>query len=676
MLIRTILGKTLYKILRGRKPTLDYFRVFGSKCFILNTKDYLTKFDPKSYEGVFLGYSQNSKAYIILNKHTRKIEESLNVTFDETPPPSKTSPLVDDDLDEEEAIREIEKKNLENVVEDETLEIDEIVNIKESRNHPLENVIGNLNQRTLRSQAQNQSNFYCFISTIEPKNVNEALGDESWIVAMQEELNQFIANDVWELVPQPKNMTIIGTKWVFRNKLDENGVVSRNKARLVAQGYNQQEGIDYDETYAPVARLESIRILLAYACALDFKLFQMDVKSAFLNGLPRHIFNILNQTSTAKEIWDNVEMLMLVQIYVDDIIFASTNPKACKLFAFEMNSTFKMSMMGQMSFFLGLQVSQNPRGIFINQSKYAQEILKKFGFDTCTPIDTPMAERPNLDEDKGGKLIDPTRFRGMVGSLMYLSASRPDIVFAVCMCARYQAKPTEMHLTAIKRIFRYLKGTIHMGLWYPKDSGFELKAFADADYAGCHDTRRSTSGSAQFLGHRLVSWSSKKQKSTAISTTEAEYIALSGCCAQILWMRSQLRDYGFAFNKIPMYCDNQSAIALCCNSVQHSRSKHIDIRHHFIKEQVERKVVELYFVETKYQLADIFTKALPRERFATLLPLLGVKQMSPETLKELLDESVSESKGRTVADSIAERLTRPTAYKFKTDCSIIPVWVF
>ncbi|GJT35366.1 retrovirus-related pol polyprotein from transposon TNT 1-94 [Tanacetum coccineum] len=266
ILIRAILGKTPYELLRGRKPTLDYFRVFGSKCFILNTKDYLTKFDPKSYEGVFLGYSQNSKAYIILNKHTRKVEESLNVTFDETPPPSKTSPLVDDDLDEEEAIKVTEKKNLENDIVDETLEVDEIINIKESRNHPLENVIGNLNQRTLRSQAQNQSNFFCFISTIEPKNVNEALGDESWIVAMQEELNQFVANDVWELVPQPRNMTIIGTKWVFRNKLDENGIVSRNKARLVAQGYNQQEGIDYDETYAPVARLESIRILLAYAC--------------------------------------------------------------------------------------------------------------------------------------------------------------------------------------------------------------------------------------------------------------------------------------------------------------------------------------------------------------------------------------------------------------------------
>nr|GEV05458.1 retrovirus-related Pol polyprotein from transposon TNT 1-94 [Tanacetum cinerariifolium] len=218
ILIKAILGKTPYELLRGRKPTLDYFKVFGSKCFILNTKDYLTKFNPESYKGIFLGYSQNSKAYIILNKHTMKIEESLNVTCDKTPPPSKTSPLVDNGFDEDQAIMVTEKKVLDNDIEDETLEVDEIVNIKESKNHPLENVIGNFNQRTLR------------------------------------------------------------------NKLDENGVVSRNKARLVAQGYNQQEGIGYDETYAPVARLESIKILLAYACALYFKLFQMDVKSAFLNS--------------------------------------------------------------------------------------------------------------------------------------------------------------------------------------------------------------------------------------------------------------------------------------------------------------------------------------------------------------------------------------------------------
>ncbi|GJU38292.1 retrovirus-related pol polyprotein from transposon TNT 1-94 [Tanacetum coccineum] len=213
-----------------------------------------------------------------------RIKESLNVTFDETPPPPKTSPLVDDDLYEEEEIKVTEKKNIERDIEDESLEIDKVVNIKESRNHPLKNVIGNLKQRTFRSQAQNQSNFFCFISTIEPKNVNEALKDESWIIVMQEELNQFVTNDVWELVPQPKNMTVIETKWVYRNKLDKNGVVSQNKARLVAQCYNQQKDIDYDETYALVARLESIRITLAYACALDFKLFQMDVKSASLNG--------------------------------------------------------------------------------------------------------------------------------------------------------------------------------------------------------------------------------------------------------------------------------------------------------------------------------------------------------------------------------------------------------
>nr|GEX58437.1 retrovirus-related Pol polyprotein from transposon TNT 1-94 [Tanacetum cinerariifolium] len=205
------------------------------------------------------------------------------MTFNETPPASKTSPLVDNDLYEEEAIKVIKKKNLKNDIVDETLEIDKIINIKESRSHPLENFIGNLNQRTLRSQAQNKSNFFCFISIIEPKNVHEALGYESWIVAIQEELNQFVANDVLELVPQPKNMTIIGTKWVFRNKLDENGIVSQNKAMLVAQGYNQQEGIDYDGTYALVARLKSIIILLAYACTLEFKLYQMDVKIVFLN---------------------------------------------------------------------------------------------------------------------------------------------------------------------------------------------------------------------------------------------------------------------------------------------------------------------------------------------------------------------------------------------------------
>ncbi|GJY55101.1 hypothetical protein Tco_0446765 [Tanacetum coccineum] len=198
-----------------------------------------------------------------------------------------------------------------------------------------------------------------------------------------------------------------------------------------------------------------------------------------------------------------------------------------------------------------------------------------------------MVKRSKLDEDLSRIPDDQTRYRSMVGSLMYLTASRPDLVFVVCMCARYQSKPTKKYIDVVKRVFRYLQGTINMGLWYPKDTAMALTAYADADHA------------------------------------EAEYIAMSGCCVQILWMRSQLSDYGFAYNHVPMYCDNKSVIALCCNNVQHSRSKHIDIRHHFIREQVENGVVELYFVRTEYQLGNIFTKALPRERFEFILPRLA-----------------------------------------------------
>ncbi|GJW04070.1 hypothetical protein Tco_1562926 [Tanacetum coccineum] len=233
-----------------------------------------------------------------------------------------------------------------------------------------------------------------------------------------------------------------------------------------------------------------------------------------------------------------------------------------------------------------LQISQSPRGIFLNQSKYALESMKKYAMQSSNPVETPMVEKSKLDEDLQGKAVDPTHYRGIVGTLMYLTTSRPDITFVVCMCARYQAKSTEKHLHAIKRIFKYLRGTINRGIWYPKDYSIALTAYADADHAGYQDTRRSTFGSMQLLRDKLVSWSSKRQKRLAISSMKVEYIALSSCCAQVLWMRSQLTDYGLGFNKIPMYCDNKSVIALCCNNVQHSRSKHIDIRFYFIKEQV------------------------------------------------------------------------------------------
>ncbi|GJX03267.1 retrovirus-related pol polyprotein from transposon TNT 1-94 [Tanacetum coccineum] len=373
--------------------------------------------------------------------------------------------------------------------------------------------------------------------------------EPSWINAMQEKVHEFERLQVWELVSCPYKVMLIKLKWIYKVKTNEFGEVLKNKERLVAQGFRQEEGIDFEESFTPVARIEAI-------CVVDPTLF---IRKAGND-------------------------LLLVQIYVDDIIFASTNTAMCNEFANLMTTKFKMSMMGQMSFFLGLQISQSPRGIFLNQSKYAYEIIKKYGLLTSDSVDTPMVEKNKLDEDLQGTPVDATLYRGMIGSLMYLTSSRPDLIYAVCLCAWYQAKPTEKHLNAVKRIFRYLKGTINMGLWYLKDTDMSLTAYSDVDHAGCQEHRRSTLGSAQFLGDKLVRWSTKKQKSTAISSTEAECIALSGCCAQILWMRSQLTYYGFQFNNIPLYCDNKSAIALCCNNVQHSRAKHIDVRYHFINQ--------------------------------------------------------------------------------------------
>ncbi|GJU66516.1 retrovirus-related pol polyprotein from transposon TNT 1-94 [Tanacetum coccineum] len=492
---------------------------------------------------------------------------------------------------------------------------------------------------------------------------------------MQEELNQFVANDVWELVPQPRNMTIIGTKWVFRNKLDENGIVSRNKARLVAQGYNQQEGIDYDETYAPVARLESIRILLAYACALDFKLFQMDVKSAFLNGFineevyvaqppgfidfekPDHVYKLkkaLYGLKQAPKAWydrlkaflikheykmgmvDNTlftkkksSNLIIVQIYVDDIIFGSTCQDMCDEFAKIMHDEFEMSMMGELNFFLGLQIKQMEDGIFFNQSKYIKEMLKKFGLEDSKPMKTPMSSDTKLTKDEECESVDSTKYRGMIGSLLYLTTSRPDIMFSVCHCARFQEAPKTSHLEAVKRIFRYIKGTTHLGLWYPKGTDIETVVYADSDHAGDYVDRKNTSSICTFVGCCLTSWFSKKQTALAISTTEAEYVSAGKACQQALWMKQALIDYDVRLDDVPIMCDNKGAIDLSKNPVQHSHTKHIEIHHHFLRDNVQKGHISIEKVPSVDNIADILTKPLKRESFNYLRLGLGMMEHIP-----------------------------------------------
>ncbi|GJW33931.1 retrovirus-related pol polyprotein from transposon TNT 1-94, partial [Tanacetum coccineum] len=608
-----------------------------------NDSENLGKLQAKADIGIFIGYAPTKKAYRIYNRRTRKIIETIHVDFDElttmaseqsslepalhemtpitpssglipNPPPSApfvqplrhewdlvfqpvfdelfsppdsvvssvsvveapapvvltgspSSTLVDQDAT---SPKTISKESSASDVIPTTVHSDAPILehlSKWTKDHLLQNIISDPSKPfSTRLQLHEQALFYdydAFLTSVEPKTYKDALTQSCRIEAMQEELNQFKLLEVWELVPRPDKVMVITLKWIYKVKLDELGGILKNKARLVARGCCQEEGIDFEESFAPVARLEAIRIFFAFTAHVNMIVYQMDVKNTFLNGIlheevyvsqpdgfvdpnnPNHVYRLkkaLYGLKQAPHTWYDLlssfllsqgfskgtvdptlfiirkgKDILLVQIYVDDIIFASTTTKLC----------------------------DNPKGIFLNQSKYALESFKKYGMESCDPVDTPMVKKSKLDKDTQGKAVDPTHYRGMVGTLMYLTSSRPELVYVVY-------------------------------------------------------TRGSTSGSIQLLGDKLVSWSSKRQKSATISSTETEYIALSGYCAQVLWMRSQLTDYGLGFNKNLMYCDNKSAIALRCNNVQHSRSKHIDIRYHFIKEQVENGVIELYFVRTEY----------------------------------------------------------------------------
>nr|GEZ43511.1 retrovirus-related Pol polyprotein from transposon TNT 1-94 [Tanacetum cinerariifolium] len=440
------------------------------------------------------------------------------------------------------------------------------------------------------------------LDIMEPKSVKKALADPAWIESMQKELHQFIRLDVYELVPSLDGIKPLTLKWLFKNKHDEENTVIRNKTRLVMRGYRQEEGIDLEESFTPVARMEAIRIFLAYAAHKGFTVYQMGVKTAFLHGslkedvyvcqpegfidadYPIHFYKLKKALYGLKKApiawYDKLSTFLLqnrfskgtidltlftrrfdddilvVKVYVDDIIFGSTDPRYATLFSDLMKSRFEMSMMWEMTFFLGLQVNQSPSGIFINKSKYVHEMLKKYGLNTFDIIGTPMDIKDKLDLDQIGTPVDATKYRSMIGALMYLMSSRPDIVHATCVCARYQAHPTEKHPKEVKRIFCYLLGTVNMGLWYTKDSGFELTGFLDADYAGCKDTFKSTSGGAKFLGEKLVSWSLKKQECTSLSTAKSEYVSLSACVAEGLGVECRLFGGKLAGRETQKFCLN------------------------------------------------------------------------------------------------------------------------
>nr|GEY66447.1 hypothetical protein [Tanacetum cinerariifolium] len=547
----------------SRKPNIKFFRMFGCRSYLLNDYDDVGKLKANG----MLECSLDIQKSLIMKSSTTNVETS-NVKI-----PSN----------EEEVFHEVSESQ------------------EESSSSSLNDDVQQSPEEVSESQEESSSS-----------SLNDDVQQSPEEVILPQINTQSISNNIVPNVDEASK-TIIKTKWIFKNKKDESSLVIRNKVRLVAVGYSQQEGIDYDETFEPVTCIEAIRLFLAYADHKDFTVFQVDVKTSFLNRIlkeevyvgqplgfvskqyPDHVYALDKALYGLKQVpwaWYDVlsqfliesgfqkgsidttlfikkkgKHIMLIQIYVDDIIFGSTNLKYCIKFLDLMVKRFEMSMMGEIKFFLWLQVNQFSNRIIINQSKYILDILKRFGMENCDIVPTPMVEQAKLKLDLVGKPVDHTDYRSMIGSLMYVTSSRPDIMFATCL--RY-SKDSGFDLTAYS-------DTDHVGchldqksLRYLKDSGFDLTAYSDTDHVGCHLDQK----------------------------TESEYVVVFGYCAQVLWMRTQLNDYGFFYDKVPIYCDLKSEIAISCNSVQHTRTKHIDVR----------SIPELYRKEGVRFSASIFKK--------------------------------------------------------------------
>lgn len=522
----------------------------------------------------------------------------------------------------------------------------------------------------LSEEEHEEQGFVMFTTSEDPETFEEAAKCSKWREAMKKEIKAIEDNETWELTSLPTGAKRIGVKWVFKTKLNEKGEVDKFKARLVAKGYSQKQGVDFNEVFAPVARWDTIRIILSLAAQKGWSVFQLDVKSAFLHGelvedvyvdqpkgfekkgeqdkvykLKRALYGLKQAPRAwysriekyfAKEGFEKCYRvltqfvkngsegsILIVSLYVDDLIFTGNNEAMFVEFKRSMMNEFAMTDLGKMKYFLGVEVVQGEQGIFINQNKYANEVLARFGMYDCNSMKNLIVPGSRLSKNGGGAAVDATMFKQLVGSLRYLTATRPDLMFSVNLVSRYVEHPTEAHLLAAKRILRYVKGTVKFGIAYKKGGDEELVGYADSDYAGDLDDRKSTSGFVFMLGNGAVSWASKKQPVVTLSTTEAEFIAAAYCACQGVWMRRVLERVGHIQCKCTtIYCDNNSTIKLSKNLVLHGR--HIHVRYHFLRELSNEGTVELVYCPTQEQVSDIMTKPLKLEAFLKLKDKMGV----------------------------------------------------
>nr|GEW05426.1 putative ribonuclease H-like domain-containing protein [Tanacetum cinerariifolium] len=540
-------------ILYARSPNLDFMRPFGCPVTILNTLDHRGMFEGKVDEGFLVGYSvnittgnqTNDDAGIEINVNARKARqekasdhEYILLPFMPSHSPLSSSIQSSDDTDTDKAPGKGDEGISKGSGIDNQERFDsstqDVNTVEPSINISNTNINSGSLSIILEVGAEADTNNLELSTVVSPIPIT----NPNWIEAMQEGLMQFKLQKVWTLVDLPNGKRAVETKWVFRNKKDKRGIVVRNKARLVAQGYTQEEGIDYDEVFAPVARIEAIRLFLSYASFMGFIAYQMDVKSVFsYDTIEEAWYEILStyllengfrignidKTLFIKKGRDDI---ILVQVYVDDIIFGSTKKSLCNEFEQMMHKRFQMSSMGELTFFLGLQVKQKVDGIFISQDKYVAGILKKFNFTTVKTASTPMEPNKALIKDVETKDVDVYLYRSMIGSLMFLTTSRPDIMFDVCACARFQVTPKTSHLHIVKRISRYLKGQPKLGLWYPRDSPFDLEAFFDSDYAGASLDTKSTTGEGSKGFHQIVDFLNSSHIKYALTENPTIYTSL------------------------------------------------------------------------------------------------------------------------------------------------------
>ena len=699
-----VLSVTPVEMWSGVKPSVEHLRVFGCKAFMHVSREDRSKFDAKALECIFLGYADDAKGYRLFDPKARKVHVSRDVVFDESLHSSVPQVQQDDPFpeDEEEVLQENEVKHeaakkeevKEEAKEEPEDHDDDVVEV------PVEAQESEPVRRSTRTRRPPTKYWeqhgmeeppmkwwhnpeyanICIASTAEPATFAEAVGGAEavkWRAAVQDEYDSLMENKTWSLVELPKGRKAIGCKWVFRIKRNADGSVDRYKARLVAKGYSQVEGVDYSETFAPVAKMTSLRMLLAMAAIEDLELQQLDVKTAFLNGmleediymeqpegfvapgkeqlvckLERSLYG-LKQAPRAwyerlhahlvKQQFERCAAdhsvyvsrkgadFMIVLVYVDDLILASNSPTMLQQFKAVMEAEFKMSDLGEASLFLGLQLvrDRKQRVMRLMQTRYAEDVLRRFGMEESKPISTPMV--PHSPLAKGEEVVsaeDKAWYRSAVGSLMYLMVStRPDLAYAVGAVSKYVEAPSPDHVAAVKRILRYVRGTsnhaLHLG---SSETPPRLHGYCDADWASSPDDRVSISGYVFYLGDGAISWSSKKQPSVAVSTTEAEYMAMSHACREVIWLRRLA-----AGMRVPMEeggtllkGDNKSAIQLAKNQTYHGRTKHIEVHHHLVREKVERGVLVVEYCPTEEQVADVLTKGLSKEKHEQFTSAMGL----------------------------------------------------